>query len=183
MRRAVSVFLTVLAVLCLVVALTEFQVADCSWSAVEQSRKAKGDPLPSSVQAIALQIHGGDKEWGKAVRAAAEAHIREKYPAVQSVVDGPPPKGALLLKLSLVSGDVTWSPVWARAEVGVQGVLRASPRQDLVVEGRVRGTCSGLVSRPLFLAELGPRSGAWLNDFLDSAFSASPNNLRPSSEP
>lgn len=167
-RRAVSIVLTILAVLCLVAAVTDVDVSDCTVD-VKTDSSAKKGTIPADATTLALQVHGGDSVFGNAVRERFRDEVKERRPQVTQIVEGPPPKGAVLVKSSLTAASIMWTPVWATADLGVQNIVRAGRNDEVVEEVRLLRTCRGLVSRSRFQAELPQMVGKSLADILSDA--------------
>jgi hypothetical protein len=181
MRRALSVFLTVLAAIALVAALTDFHVDSCTWTVGPPGPRADGKeakeakeakdrgPIPQGLTAMAFHVHGGDNAYGKVLREGFAEEVARRQPQITTIVDGPQPKGALLVKSSLVSGDVSWTPVWGSAKLGVHALFVGPQKQQVVAEATLIGTCKGLVSRSHFQSQFAPQVVAWLGTALDDA--------------
>jgi hypothetical protein len=175
-RRIASIVLTLLAVVCLVVALTDVHADTCTWTRGPGKTPPKdSDRQPvTPASSLSFQPAGGDNAFIAKLREGFADEVKRRQPSIATIVDGPQPKGGMLVKASLTSGDVTWTPLWAKAALGVHVVVQgpSKGRDQFVGDSVLTLTCSGLVSRSNFQSQFPDEIVRWLGDELDTAVGA-----------
>lgn len=167
MWRVVSIVLTVLTVLSVLAALTPLHMATCTWEAraAPFDAQAPGSAM-SRPAALALQIQGGDHVYGERLRALVAQAVARRFPGLPPLVDGPAPRGGHLVKVALTSGDVLWTPVHATAELGIHAMVLGQGRARAERRVVLSGSCTGLVSRSAFRAQLPDEVARWLEQVI-----------------
>ena len=148
MKRAVSIGLTILLIVFFIVAFTDADASQCQWSFNRVGEASKLGALPAGD--LAFQLNGGDNEFAATLRTTFRDELATKVPSLHSIIDGPPPRGAHLLRYSLSKASITWTPVWATSSLGGHVIVQSARHEQDAFELELTGTCKGLVSRSVF---------------------------------
>jgi hypothetical protein len=152
-KRPLQILLMVVMAVFLAEMFTPLQAADCGATverAAATDTQIGAKHFVADDAAVAFQIHGGDKAFLDGLRAAFQDELAKKFPKAK-LVDGPPPKDSVLLRLTLTSADERWTPFYSHEALGLHTVVQRGGLQT-AADGKLDAVCKGLVSRGHFQA-------------------------------
>ncbi|HEY4220636.1 MAG TPA: hypothetical protein VGO62_04820 [Myxococcota bacterium] len=178
-RRALQIALLVVMAIFLGTMFTPLHVADCATTIDKKSEatvavndaRLHGDAGDDAL--VAFQIHGGDNAFDDGLRAAFKDALAKKAPNAK-VVDGPPPKNSVLLRVTLTSADLRWTPFYSHEALGAHTAIQLpgmSAGKQITADTNIDAVCKGLVSRAHFQAHGDTTAplAEWLVDNLAAA--------------